>query len=263
MTFQKVTQERLSDVIAKQLESLILEGVLRPGERLPSERDLASRLEVSRPSLREALQKLEATGLLETRHGGGTVVKNAFAPTLTEPLADLLQRHPEATFDLLEFRHTLEGSAAFYAAARGTEDDRAELRERFQAMETAHELENPAEEAERDVEFHIAIAEASHNLVLMHVMRELFALLRRGVVLSRMKLYSLPGSREMLLAQHRAIFDGIMAGDPERARDAAHAHIGHVLTVLREQQIEEARFNVAHRRPGRPRAGTARKGEKG
>ncbi|MBI1207967.1 MAG: FCD domain-containing protein [Azospirillum sp.] len=253
MTYRKVTQERLSDAISKQLEGLILEGVLRPGERLPPERELARELDVSRPSLREALQKLEASGLLETRHGGGTYIKNAFATALTEPLIDLFQRHPETAYDFIEFRYTLEGIGAYYAALRATEDDRTLLRQRFDAMEAAHALDDATEEAERDADFHLAIAEASHNLVLMHVMRGLFALLRKGVVFNRMKLYGRPDARNLLLEQHRAMITHILAGDADAARAAAHAHMNHVLQVLREMQLDEARINVARRRLARQR----------
>jgi len=113
MEYAKIKQERLADVIARQLEKLILEGVLNPGERLPPERELSRELDVSRPSLREALQKLEASGLLETRHGGGTYVRNTIAEAVTEPLIDVFQRHPEAALDFIELRGTLEGMSAY------------------------------------------------------------------------------------------------------------------------------------------------------
>ena len=251
MEYPKIRQERLSDVIARQLEKLILEGLLKPGERLPPERELAQELDVSRPSLREALQKLEAAGLLESRHGGGTYVKSAIASAVTEPLIDLFQRHPEAALDFIELRATLEGMSAYYAAMRGTDEDRAMLTERFRAMEAVHALADPTEEAERDAEFHVAVAEASHNIMLLHVMRGLLDLLRKGVIFNRMQLYSLPGSRDQLLDQHRAIYDGIMAGDPEAARNAAQAHMAHVDTVLQERRVTETRADVSRRRLAR------------
>ncbi len=251
MTYDKIKQERLPDAIARQIETLILDGVLRPGERLPPERELAQQLDVSRQSLREALQKLETCGLLESRHGGGTFVKSAIASALTDPLVDLFQRHPETAFDLIEFRYALEGMGAYYAALRGTDEDREILTSRFRAMEAAHRLDDPTEEAERDADFHIAIAEASHNVVLLHVMSGLFALLRKGVLYNRMHLYSRRGARELLLRQHRALYEAILAGDPEAARTAAHAHMSHVNQVLRDLRLNEARESVARRRLSR------------
>lgn len=251
MTFTKVKQERLADAITRQLESLILEGVLRPGDRLPPERELSQELDVSRPSLREALQKLETAGLVETRHGGGTFIKNAFASVLSDPLTDLFERHPEAALDFVEFRMTLDGTVAYYAALRSTEEDRAILTQRFRAIEASHAGDDPARDAERDAEFHLAIAEASHNVVLLHVMRSLLELLRKGVIFNRNVLYGQQGARELLLEQHRLIYENIMKRDAEAARAAAQAHMRHVDAVLRKERVTEARAVVARRRLAR------------
>jgi GntR family transcriptional repressor for pyruvate dehydrogenase complex len=251
MTFSKVKQERLSDAIVRQLESLILEGVLRPGERLPPERELAAQLQVSRPSVREALQRLEAAGLVETRHGGGTFVRNAFAETLTDPLADLFQRHPEAAVDFVEFRYTLDGIVAYYAALRGTDADREILTQRFRAIEAVHGKDDFAEEADRDADFHIAIAEASHNIVLLHVVRSLLELLRKDIIFNRNVLYSRKDARDLLMEQHRKIYEFIMNRDAEGARSAAQAHMRHVEQALREDRLSEARSDVSRRRLAR------------
>jgi len=251
MTFSKVKQERLSDAIVRQLESLILEGVLQPGERLPPERELAQQLDVSRPSVREALQRLESSGLVETRHGGGTYVRNAFAEAITDPLVDLFHRHPEAAVDFVEFRYTLDGIVAYYAALRGTDEDREILTQRFQAIEAVHGKDDFAEEAERDAEFHVAIAEASHNVVLLHVVRNLLELLRRDIVFNRTLLYSRKDARDLLMDQHRAIYQSIMNRDAEGARSAAQAHMRHVEQALREERVTEARAHVARRRLAR------------
>lgn len=254
MDFPKIKSERLSDSIVRHLEKLVLDGVLRPGDRLPPERELALELEVSRPSLREALQKLEASGLLETRHGGGTFVKNAIAAPMTDPLSEVFHRHPDAAFDFIELRYTLDGISAYYAAARGTEIDRELLTQRYRAMEAAHHLDDPTEEAERDADFHIAIAEASHNIILLHLMRGMMDLLRKDVIFNRMQLYRVSSSREILLKQHRAIYDAIMSGDADGARTAAQAHMAHVEAFFRENQVLEARSSVSRRRLARDTA---------
>ncbi len=251
MTFSKVKQERLSDAIVRQLETLILEGVLPPGERLPPERELAAQLEVSRPSVREALQRLEAARLVETRHGGGTYVRNAFAATLTDPLADLFQRHPEAAVDFVEFRHTLDGAVAYYAALRATDADREILTQRFRAIERAHSKEDFTEEANHDADFHVAIAEASHNIVLLHVVRSMLDLLRKDVIFNRTLLYMHKDARDLLMQQHRNIYQCIMNGDAEGARAAAEAHMCHVGEALRAEHLSEARSDVSRRRLAR------------
>lgn len=251
MTFSKVKQERLSDAIVRQLESLILEGVLRPGERLPPERELAAQLEVSRPSVREALQRLETAGLVETRHGGGTFVRNAFADAIIDPLVDLFQRHPEAAADFVEFRYTLDGIVAYYAALRGTDADREILTQRFNAIVAVHGKEDFVEEADRDADFHVAIAEASHNVVLLHVVRSLLDLLRKDIVFNRNVLYSHKDARDLLMLQHRKIYECIMNRDAEGARAAAQAHMRHVEQALREDRLTEARSGVSRRRLAR------------
>lgn len=253
MQYPKIKQERLAVVIARQLERMILEGVLAPGDRLPPERELAEELEVSRPSLREALQKLEASGLLETRHGGGTYIRNAIVSAITEPLAEIFQRHPEAALDFLELRGTLDGMSAYYAALRGTDADRSMITQRYQAMEAAHDIDDPSEEAERDADFHMALAEASHNIMLLHVMRGLLSMLRKDVVFNRMQLYTCPGARDMLLDQHRAIYEAVVAGDPDTARDAAQHHMTHVHQFLRDRQLSEWRVDMSRRRLERDR----------
>ena len=112
-------RKKLSDVITEQLESMILDGTLLAGQKLPPERELALEFDVSRPSLREAIGNLQARGLVERKQGGGTFVNRNLNSAMTDPLMDLVSQRPETQFDLLEFRHALEGMAAYYAALRG------------------------------------------------------------------------------------------------------------------------------------------------
>ena len=168
-------QRRLSDDIIARIETLILEGSFRAGERLPAERALAEEFGVSRPSLREAIQKLVARGLLISRHGGGTFVSESLGSSFRDPMIELLEHNPEAQRDLIEFRHTLEGSCAYYAAQRATEPDRQRLSEAFAALQDCYERGGKvtrAEEGAADARVHLAIAEASHNAVLLHTMPE-------------------------------------------------------------------------------------------
>lgn len=138
MGFDQVRQRRLSDDIVEQLEGMILEGTLKSGERLPAERALAERFGVSRPSLREAIQKLAAKGLLVSRQGGGNYVVDSLGSTFSDPLLHLLESNPEAQRDLLEFRQTLEASCAYYAALRATEVDRERLTAAFEALQDCY-----------------------------------------------------------------------------------------------------------------------------
>ena len=246
--YKRVQQGKISDIITSQLEDMIIHGVLVPGERLMSERDLAREMEVSRPSLRDALQKLENKGLIETRQGGRTFVRNFLGPSLTDPLAELLERSPSTAQDFLELRTTLDGIAAYYAALRATEVDRELLTLCFETMEEAYNEKDPSEEADIDADFHMAIAEAAHNVVLLHILRSLFLILRTNVVSNRMNLYIRPSSRKILLKQHKAIYEAIMTCDPEKARNAAASHLQYVKETMMEIGQEETRTEVSQRR---------------
>ena len=119
----KLQIPRISDAIASTLEQRILEGSLRPGDRLPPERELATELGVSRPSLREAIQKLASKGMVRSRQGGGTYITGALEASFFDPWQAMMGKHPQLREDLLEFRRMLEGQAAELAAQRATEAD--------------------------------------------------------------------------------------------------------------------------------------------
>ncbi|KAB0548213.1 GntR family transcriptional regulator [Pseudomonas argentinensis] len=254
MSFGPLRQRRLSDDIVARLEAMILEGTLKAGERLPAERVLAEQFGVSRPSLREAIQKLAAKGLLSSRQGGGTYVCENLGSTFSDPLMHLLESNADAQRDLLEFRHTLEGSCAYYAALRATDMDRQRLGEAFERLQDCYGRAGEvtrAEEGAADASFHLAIAEASHNAVLLHTIRGLFDLLKRNVVTNIGGMYALRGeTRGMLNAQHRALFEAIMEGRAEDARELSNQHIDYVQEVLADVVQQEARERRAQRRQG-------------
>ncbi|MGV6804566.1 MAG: GntR family transcriptional regulator, partial [Ruegeria sp.] len=185
MPFQKVQTEKLSLAVVKQIELLILRGILRPGERLPPERDLAERLGVSRPSLREAISQLQDQGLLTARAGSGIYVAEVLGSAFSPALIRLFSSHDEAVFDYLSFRRDMEGLAAERAARLGSDSDLKVIQAIFDKMETAHARNAAEDEAHLDAQFHMAIIEASHNVVMLHMMRSMFDLLRRGVFYNR------------------------------------------------------------------------------
>lgn len=248
MPFQPIQPETRSDAVVRQIELLILRGILRPGERLPSERDLAERMEVSRPSLREALAQLQADGLLETRAGSGVYVADVLGAAFTPALVALFQRHEEAVLDYLSFRRDLEGQAAERAARDGLEADIALVDTVMQKMQRAHDTGDTTAEARLDADFHMAILEASHNTVLLHMMRSMLALLRQGVFYNRERIFARATTREMLLAQHAAINTAIQARDPLAARAAVEAHLDFVREAYEAQLSAERRSRIAEAR---------------
>jgi GntR family transcriptional regulator, transcriptional repressor for pyruvate dehydrogenase complex len=232
---------------ARHLEDLILEGSLRPGEPLLPEREMALRLNVSRPTLRQGMKLLEDKGLLVADAGGARVVA-PLATSITDPLIDLLSTRGEVVEDYLELRATIEGMAAALAATRANDVDRETLRRCMDRIDANHEKADPHDEADADVDLHIAIYEASHNIVLLHIMRALSGMLRQGVFHSREKLYTRPEVREVLREQHRAIHDAVIARDAAAASRAAEDHMTYTRRVLAEIAAAEARLEISLRR---------------
>ncbi len=184
--FSRIEHSRTADEVVQQIESLILEGVLRTGDRLPGERELARQFEVSRPILRDALKALEGRGLLTTRPGGGTHVADVIGQLFTKPVTDLISMHRKAVTDYLEYRREIEGIAAEYAARRATSDDLALLDRIMARMDEAHRTGDFDDEAEIDVEFHHAVCECAHNIILLHTLRSCYRLLSEGVFQNRL-----------------------------------------------------------------------------
>lgn len=248
MPFTAVQPEKLSSAVVRQVEELILRGILRPGERLPSERELAERLGVSRPSLRAAVGTLQDSGLLTARPGAGVfvadVLGSAFAPALTQ----LFARHEEAVFDYLSFRRDMEGLAAGRAARMGSDTDLKVVQAVFTKMAATDVKRTAEEEAQLDAQFHMAIIEASHNVVMLHMMRSMYELLREGVFYNRQVMFSQRTTRNTMLDQHRAINDALQARDGAAAKEAVHAHMDYIEVSLHDQHKAQRNEVVAQQR---------------
>lgn len=248
MPFQKVQSEKLSTSVVRQIELLILRGILRPGERLPSERELSERLGVSRPSLRDAISALQDQGLLTSRAGSGIFVAEVLGSAFSPALTRLFATHDEAVFDFLSFRRDIEALAAERAARLGSDSDLLVIQTIFDKMAAAQDAGDSGEEARLDAQFHTAIIEASHNVVMLHMMRSMFELLQTGVFYNRQVMFKQRTTRRALLDQHRAINDALQARDPGAARTATEAHLDYVETALADQKKAERNEVVARQR---------------
>ncbi|MGJ8621244.1 MAG: FadR/GntR family transcriptional regulator [Yoonia sp.] len=248
MPFEPVKQEKLSHGVVRQIEGLILRGILRPGERLPSERELSERMDVSRPSLREALADLQDRGLLTSKAGAGVYVAEVLGSAFSPALVTLFSTHDKAVFDYISFRRDMEGLAAERAAAKASDTDLKVVNAIFEKMEAAHKKRNPADEAHLDANFHLAIIEASHNVIMLHMMRSMYELLREGVFYNRTVMFKQRMTRDTLLEQHRAINTALQARDPVGARAAIEAHLDFVQTALSDQYKADANEVFAQKR---------------
>lgn len=226
----------ISQEISYRLERLILDGGLAPEQKIPSERQLATRLGVSRAVIREALHELQGRGVIETRHGKGSFVASMVpgAKDLEEqsPLMHLFEGHPRTLFDLLEVREQLEGQAAFLAAQRATQLDRHRITKAFRALEDTDPLTN----ARLDHGFHLAIVEASHNPVLVHVLSSLKNMMLLTVQASVANLNPREEMRNKIVRQHRQLYEAVMAEKPAIAQKVAMAHVRFVSDAMRDME---------------------------
>lgn len=248
MPFEPVHAEKLSSAVVRQIEQLILRGILRPGDRLPSERELSERMNVSRPSLRDAVADLQERGLLDSRPGSGIFVAEVLGSAFSPALIKLFSQHDEAVFDYLDFRRDMEGLAAERAAKLGSDTDHKVIAAIFAKMEAAHKKRASIDEAELDAAFHMAIIEASHNVIMLHMMRSMYDLLKQGVFYNRQVMFRNKSTRTVLLDQHRAINTAVQSRDPIAARAAINAHLDFVQAALEDQLKAEKNEAIAQQR---------------
>ncbi|NPV70743.1 MAG: FadR family transcriptional regulator [Firmicutes bacterium] len=234
--FKPVKTRKVYEEIVGQIRELIANGTLRPGDRLISERELADKLRVSRASVREAFSVLESLGIIESRPGEGTFIREETADSIAEPLALLVVRERDSGFALLEVRKILEVEAAGLAAARATPEDIQKIDDCLLEMKT--EVDRGELGDVSDYRFHYALAEAAQNSVLVRVMATISDLFAQGLRSSRLRLYSLDGMPQILMQQHSRISDSVRGREPAAARQAMREHLEFVEQKLRELEGE-------------------------
>jgi GntR family transcriptional repressor for pyruvate dehydrogenase complex len=224
--FVMVERRKVTTQAIDQIRRLITSHTFAPGQKLPSERELAELLGVSRPSLREVILALSALGVLETQHGRGTFVSSLSADVLALPLALILEVNQDALHNLFEVRLMLEAGAAESAARQISEtalDDLIEIRARARRA-----LDDIEAFVDCDIAFHHAIHEASGNRLLLALMDSLTALGRQ----SRLITARTRGVRESTLKEHQAIIVALKRRDAASAGVAMRQHLAHVARVL-------------------------------
>ena len=223
--FEVVRKNKVYEEVAKQIERLILKK-LKPGDKLPSERELAELLQVSRSSIRDAIRSLELMGLVEPRQGTGTIVREPSAGSKISPFANALERKREQVTELLDFRKMLEPPLAARAATHASPEEVAEMEEILKRQEEKQNLGDAA--IAEDAEFHYSIALASGNSVVLKVIDTLMDLLRD----TRERSLQVEGRSQKSLAGHRRILSAIKRHDAEAAKAAMRRHIEDVEEIV-------------------------------
>ena len=236
--YKLVRTSRLYEQIVQQIEESILKGDLKPGDQLPAERELAQRFGVSRTAVREAVKALREKGLVEAYSGRGTFITDGTSQAVRQSL-DLMVRigQPEGSTHLAEVRAILEPEIAALAALRAQESDLVVLREAVAVMDRAQR--DPDAYIEADLDFHLALAEAASNPLILSLIDSIVGLLRE----QRLRIFNVPGGPERGQYHHKRILEAMEQRDPEKASEAMRAHL--------EQVREDSQIATARRAPGK------------
>jgi GntR family transcriptional regulator, transcriptional repressor for pyruvate dehydrogenase complex len=229
VSFTAVRKKRLFEDVARQVQQLIVDGVLNPGDLLPPERQLAERFGVSRNSVRDAIRVLELTGLVVARQGEGNVVADVSTETLVAPIALLLLRKRELVAELIDVRKLLEPGLAARAAVNASDEQIAHLESILRRQrEKALRGESTIEE---DSEFHYGIALAARNSVVLKVLDVLMDLLRE----TRARSLQVEGRLDRSLAGHRRVLEAIKRHDAAAAERAVRRHLVEIEEIVLQE----------------------------
>src|ERR1700734_704618 len=221
--YKLVRTSRLYEQIVQQIEESILKGSLKAGDQLPAERELAIRFGVSRTAVREAVKALREKGLVEAYSGRGTFITDGTSQAVRQSF-DLMVKigQPEGSTDLAEVRSILEPEIAALAAERAEESDRATLREAVAVMDRS--LKDADAYIEADLDFHLALAEAAANPLILSLLDSIVGLLRE----QRLRIFKVSGGPERGQIYHKRILDAVERHDSEKSREAMKAHLQQV-----------------------------------
>ncbi len=223
--FEAIRRHKVYEAVAEQIERLILRK-LKPGDKLPSERELAETLHVSRSSIRDAIRSLELIGLVEPRQGAGTIVREPSSDLLMSSVTDVLRHKQELVVELLEFRKILEPSLAARAAEHVSREELAAMEDILRRQEI--KLAAGEDAIAEDAEFHYSIAKAAGNSVVLKVLDLLMDLLRD----TRQRALQVPGRPQRSVSGHRKIFAAIKRHNAEAANAAMCRHIEDIEDIV-------------------------------
>jgi GntR family transcriptional repressor for pyruvate dehydrogenase complex len=221
--YKTIRSSRLYEQIVQQVEDSILTGKLKAGDQLPPERELALEFGVSRTAVREAVKALREKGLVEAYPGRGTFITEGTSQAVRQSLDRMIKiGQPEGSSFLVEVRGILEPEIAALASTRADEEDLKTMREAVEVMDKAKR--DPDAYIEADLDFHLALAEAAANPIILSLIDSIVGLLRE----QRMKIFQVAGGPERGQYHHKQILKAIEQHDPMAAKEAMKAHLQQV-----------------------------------
>ena len=233
MEFEPIKTNKVYEQVIEQIKEMIYRGDIRRGDKLPSERVLKKQLNVSRASIREAFSALEMIGLIESRPGEGTFIKEVADKNLLEPLSLALLLEDDVAGELLELRRVLEVDCVRLAAERRNQEDINTLEEIVNKMEIRTGFEEDSINLDRD--FHYTIARASKNNVLYYVMISIMDAMDFHIKHTRTKLVSRPETMDQFTVQHEKIFQAVRDGEQDKAMEEMRNHLNYVEKLINRE----------------------------
>ncbi|MFW5789866.1 MAG: FadR/GntR family transcriptional regulator [Bacillota bacterium] len=233
MRFEPIKTEKVYEKVIEQIKTMIYDGELRRGDKLPSERALKKQLGVSRASIREAFSALEMIGLIESSPGKGTFIKEQADKNLLEPLSLVLLLEDDVAAELLEVRKVIETDCVRLAANRIDEQELDFLRNVLKKMKSKSGFEDESIELDRD--FHYSVARGAQNKVLFYLMTSIMDALDFHIKYTRTKLVSKKETMNEFTIQHENIFKAIEHRDPKRAIEEMNNHLNYVEKLINRE----------------------------
>ncbi|SEI04400.1 GntR family transcriptional regulator, transcriptional repressor for pyruvate dehydrogenase complex [Halobacillus karajensis] len=218
----KIERKKVSMQVFDRIKEYIHEEKMKPGDRLPTEKQLSEMFGVSRTPVREALSVLEASGLTVSKQGGGSIVQETSLTNLIEETQFEFVDSKEV-LNLLETRIILETEAARLAAERGTPDDKSQIKRNLEEIRKAQDDNRVG--YKEDIAFHNAIAKASQNPILVHSVENLTTLYEKAIRFSLKKNMGVSEKRAQVLSEHERIYTAIRMGNGDQAKDEMDQHL--------------------------------------
>jgi GntR family transcriptional repressor for pyruvate dehydrogenase complex len=223
--FKPIATRKIYQYILEQFVNMICIGSIKPGDKIPSERELAQSFKVSRPSVREALRVLEIIGLIDIQPGGGAYLKEMELAPFISVIAPLLFSRGNFDLELLEFRELIELRAMELLPGQLTDEDLGAIGNALTAMETAYQNNDPEAGALADIGFHRSLLTASKSFILQKVLELVVSLFEHAVRGGRSQVLEKKEDARQLLLEHQNIYEALAKNDFTLAHDLLRSHL--------------------------------------
>lgn len=226
--FNPIKNTKIYEQVIEQIQQMIINGELKSGQKLPSERDLAEQLQVGRASIREAFRALQIIGLIEVRQGEGSFIRESFEEFLFQPLSLIFILQNSKPREIIELRRVIELETAYLAAKNFTEEEILQMRGIIKELRELKDGKDEERSVIVDQNFHYLIARGAKNILLLNILRVCSELVDDLIADARGKILVKEENQDYLVEQHEKIFKAIEDRDPDAAKNAMADHIDYI-----------------------------------